>query len=85
MKLKDQFCVQGLSTQGFCFQGLSAQGFCVQGLSVQGFCGQGFCNLHTGILRTGIKRIGFKGTVSRNFLLLVFFINQFPPSPRVSH
>jgi hypothetical protein len=27
----------------------------------------------------------FKGTVSRDFLLLVFFINQFPPSPRVSH
>jgi len=27
----------------------------------------------------------FKGTVSRDFLLLVFFMNQFPPSPRVSH
>ncbi len=26
-----------------------------------------------------------KGTVSRDFLLLVFFVNQFPPSPRVSH
>jgi hypothetical protein len=26
----------------------------------------------------------FKGTVSRDFLLLVFFMNQFPPSPRVS-
>jgi hypothetical protein len=26
----------------------------------------------------------FKGTVSRDFLLLVFFINQFPPSPTVS-
>jgi hypothetical protein len=26
-----------------------------------------------------------KGTVSRDFLLLVFFLNQFPPSPRVSH
>ncbi len=26
-----------------------------------------------------------KGTVSRDFLLLVFFINQFPPGPRVSH
>ncbi len=25
-----------------------------------------------------------KGTVSRDFLLLVFFINQFTPSPRVS-
>jgi hypothetical protein len=29
--------------------------------------------------------IAFKGTVSRDFLLLVFFMNQFPPSPRVSH
>jgi hypothetical protein len=27
----------------------------------------------------------FKGTVSRDFLLLVFFMNQFPPSPRVFH
>ncbi len=27
----------------------------------------------------------FKGTVSRNFLLLVFFMGQFPPSPRVSN
>jgi hypothetical protein len=26
-----------------------------------------------------------KGTVSRDFLLLVFFMNQFPPSSRVSH
>jgi hypothetical protein len=25
-----------------------------------------------------------KGTVSRDFLLLVFFMHQFPPSPRVS-
>jgi hypothetical protein len=27
----------------------------------------------------------FKGTVSRDFLLLVFFMNQFPPSPRESY
>jgi hypothetical protein len=27
----------------------------------------------------------FKGTVSRDFLLLVFFMNQFPLSPRVFH
>jgi hypothetical protein len=27
----------------------------------------------------------FKKTVSRDFLLLVFFMNQFSPSPRVSH
>jgi hypothetical protein len=27
----------------------------------------------------------FKGTVSRDFILLVFFMNQFPPSPRVFH
>jgi hypothetical protein len=26
-----------------------------------------------------------KGTVSRDFLLLVFFMNQFPPHPRVFH
>jgi hypothetical protein len=26
-----------------------------------------------------------KGTVSRDFLLPVFFMNQFPTSPRVSH
>ena len=26
-----------------------------------------------------------KGTVSRDFLLLVFFMNQFPPRPRVLH
>jgi hypothetical protein len=26
-----------------------------------------------------------KGTVSRDFLLLVFFMIQFPPSPRVFH
>jgi hypothetical protein len=26
-----------------------------------------------------------KGTVSRDFLLPVFFMHQFPPSPRVSH
>jgi hypothetical protein len=30
-------------------------------------------------------RLGLKGTVSRDFLLLVFFMNQFPPSPRVLH
>jgi hypothetical protein len=28
---------------------------------------------------------GLKGTVSRDFLLLVLFMNQFPPSPRVFH
>ncbi len=26
-----------------------------------------------------------KGTMSRDFLLLFFFMNQFPPSPKVSH
>jgi hypothetical protein len=26
-----------------------------------------------------------KGTASRDFLLLVFFMNQFPPHPRVFH
>ncbi len=35
---------------------------------------------------TNISRLGtFKGTVSRDFLLLVFLMNQFPPSLRVSH
>ncbi len=29
--------------------------------------------------------ISLEGTVSRDFLLLVFFMNKFPPSPRVSH
>jgi hypothetical protein len=29
--------------------------------------------------------IKVKGTVSRDFLLLVFFMNQFPPSPRAFH
>jgi hypothetical protein len=29
--------------------------------------------------------IRIKGTVSRDFLLLVFFMNQFPPSSRVFH
>ncbi len=29
--------------------------------------------------------IFLKGTVSRDFLLLVFLMNQFPPSPRVVH
>ncbi len=29
--------------------------------------------------------LDLKGTVSRDFLLLVVFMNQFPPSPRVSH
>ena len=29
--------------------------------------------------------IKVKGTVSRDFLLLVFFMNHFPPSPRVFH
>ena len=29
--------------------------------------------------------IKVKGTVSRDFLLMVFFLNHFPPSPRVFH
>jgi hypothetical protein len=29
------------------------------------------------------RKLIVKGTVSRDFLLLVFFTNQFPPSPRV--
>ncbi len=34
---------------------------------------------------SGSSRSDLKGTVSRDFLLLVFFMNQFPPSPRVFH
>jgi hypothetical protein len=30
-----------------------------------------------------LKILQLKGTVSRDFLLLVLFMNQFPPSPRV--
>jgi hypothetical protein len=38
------------------------------------------------ILRKVISRyIRFKGTVSRDFLLLVFFLNQFPPSLWLYH
>ncbi len=32
-----------------------------------------------------IQEIGFKGTVSRDFRLLICFMNQFPPSPWVHH
>jgi hypothetical protein len=38
-----------------------------------------------GMTVVSFDRSRFKGTVSRDFLLLVFFMNQFPPSPRVSH
>ncbi len=38
----------------------------------------------TGLI-TWLGFTNIKGTVSRDFLLLVFFMNQFPPSPRVSH
>ncbi len=34
---------------------------------------------------TQCSYITLKGTVSRDYLPLVFFMNQFPPSPRVSH
>jgi hypothetical protein len=36
-------------------------------------------------LQEVIIRNLIKGTVSRDFLLLIFFMNQFPPSLRVSH
>ncbi len=36
-------------------------------------------------LGSRIQKQQLKGTVSRDFLLQVFFMNQFPPSPRVSH
>ena len=36
-------------------------------------------------LLVNAKLCWLKGTVSRDFLLLVYFMNQFPPSPRVSY
>ncbi len=36
-------------------------------------------------MQLAATQVQFKGTVSQDFSLLVFFINQFPPSPRVSH
>ncbi len=35
--------------------------------------------------RKTVPVASIKGTVSRDFLLLVFFMNQFPPSPWVYH
>ncbi len=35
--------------------------------------------------RSEAKQVNIKGTVSRDFLLLVFFMNQFLPHPRVCH
>jgi hypothetical protein len=31
-----------------------------------------------------MREAGFKGTVSRDFLLLVYFMHQFPPAPEYS-
>ncbi len=42
-------------------------------------CGSGFGSGFGTLAQT------IQGTVSQDFLLLVFFMNQFPPSPRVSH
>jgi hypothetical protein len=39
-----------------------------------------YLNYHSTLLTSLLK-----GTVSRDFLLLVFFMNQYPPSPRVSN
>ncbi len=44
-----------------------------------------FCSFRETKYRMGVSGLTIKGTVSRDFLLLVFFMNQFPPSPRVSH
>ncbi len=46
-------------------------------------CSQSFGYAMT--LQTSFKPLMLKGTVSRDFLLLVLFMNQFPPSPRVVH
>ncbi len=45
------------------------------------FCRKASCTLESRTLHVQL----LKGTVLRDFLLLVFFMNQFPPSPRVSH
>jgi hypothetical protein len=37
------------------------------------------------LLLKNLVENSLKGTVSRDFLLLVFFMNQFPPNPRVFH
>jgi hypothetical protein len=37
------------------------------------------------VVVVGVKKWQFKWTVSQDFLLLVFFMNQFPPGPRMSH
>ncbi len=48
-----------------------------------------FTSLHMFHLRCvmhwNFHMLVLKGTVSRDFLLLVFFMNQFPPRPRVLH
>ncbi len=38
-----------------------------------------------GLKVVSFDRFRFKWTVSRDFLLLVFFLNQFPPHPKVFH
>jgi hypothetical protein len=43
-----------------------------------------FCDNENVFFLTLVQYLSYvKGTVSRDFLLLVFFLNQFPPSPRV--
>jgi hypothetical protein len=42
-------------------------------------------NCHCGFWGYSFLQSFKKGTVSQDFLLLVFFRNPFPPSPRVSH
>ncbi len=43
------------------------------------------CEPHSPVMSLYINLAPLKGTVSRDLLLLVFFMNQFPPSPRVFH
>ncbi len=44
----------------------------------------GFIQEPDGLKPGKSEALALKGTVSRDFLLLVFFMNQFPPSPGVS-
>ncbi len=44
-----------------------------------------YCNYGKEAIISERKFSCLKGTVSRDFLLQVLFMNQFPPSPRVFH
>ena len=58
------------------------QHYVYNGCSFQSLTKSEYLSMH---LILQCKRGAVKGTVSRDFLLLVFFMNQFPPSTRVFH